>query len=158
MKVSKTIKWEAAHRLVHGYPGNCAHVHGHSYVATIVLKSEGGLDQYGFVKDFNDFKQLRQWVDLNWDHGTLVSSDDQDWLDWLKTNRQRHFIVQHNPTAETIGKLLFRQAARMLNDSQGRVCEVRVQETSTSEAVITQNDFSAEENISMYSLVEASKV
>lgn len=146
MQVSKEIKWEAAHRLVHNYPGNCAHLHGHSYKATIVMESTTDkLDQYGFVKDFNDFKGLRAWVDANWDHGTLVSSDDLQLLEWLQRGRQRYFIIADNPTAERIGKELFIKASQLLNDPQSRVIEVKINETSNSEAVITFNDFTGEE-------------
>lgn len=136
MKISKSFKWEAAHRLVHGYPGNCSQLHGHSYTATVVMESLGQLNHFGFVKDFNEMKVLKQWVDHNWDHATLVSSEDLELLSWLISNKQRHFIVEYNPTAEIIGTLLFGQAAKLLNDTHSRVVEVRVNETCTSETVV----------------------
>lgn len=138
MKVSKEFKWEAAHRLVHGYPGNCSQLHGHSYVATVVMESRSDtLNRFGFVKDFNDMKKVKEWVDTNWDHGTLVSSDDRVLFEWLASNNQRHYIIDHNPTAETLGVELFKVAANLLDDKYCKVVEVRVNETCTSEAVIS---------------------
>lgn len=137
MKVSKTFKWEGAHRLVHGYPGNCSQLHGHSYTATVVMESLGALNNFGFVKDFNEMKVLKTWVDGHWDHATLVSSDDSELLSWLLDHKQRHFIIEHNPTAEIIGATLFAKASTLLDDEFSRVSEVRINETCTSETVVT---------------------
>lgn len=136
MQISKTIRFEAGHRLAHGYPGNCQHVHGHSYVATVVMElSKPNLNKYGFVKDFNDFKKLKQWVDDNWDHAFLVSEKDIPMLKFLKDNDQRHYLFENNPTAEYIAQELFGVAERLLNDEFAYVSEVRINETATSEAV-----------------------
>jgi 6-pyruvoyltetrahydropterin/6-carboxytetrahydropterin synthase len=136
MKISKQIKWEAGHRLAHGYPGNCQHVHGHSYIATIEMELVGKkLNQFGFVKDFGDFKQLKNWVDDNWDHAFLVANDDTSMLNFLKENKQRLYIFAENPTAEYIAQELFEVAKTMLNDQYSRVVAVKVNETATSEAV-----------------------
>lgn len=136
MRVSKEFKWEAAHRLVHGYPGNCSQLHGHSYTATVVMEATGGLNKFGFVKDFNEMKVLKQWIDTNWDHGTLVSSDDTQLLKWLTDQRQRHYTIEYNPTAEVIGTVLFKQASDLLTDEYSQVVEVRINETCTSETVV----------------------
>lgn len=143
--VSKEITWEAAHRLAHGYPGNCKHVHGHSYKATIVvaLAADSGLDKFGFVKDFGDFKPLKDWVMANWDHASLVSDADKSWLKWLKQNKQRHYVLCPNTSAEILAKTLFGKASQLLNDRKFDwaddlrcvVREVRINETATSEAI-----------------------
>lgn len=137
MRVSKDFKWEAAHRLVHGYPGNCSQLHGHSYTATVVMESVGALNSYGFVKDFNEMKTVKQWIDTNWDHATLVSSDDQELLSWLVAQEQRCYIIEYNPTAEIIGTVLFAEATRQLNDAYSKVVEVRINETCTSETIVS---------------------
>ncbi len=138
--VSKEITWEAAHRLVHGYPGNCKNVHGHSYKATITVKLRDGyaLDNYGFVLDFAEFKKVKKWVDENWDHAALVSPDDKEWLRWLKKHKQRHAVFgpRENPSAENIAYHLFRVAESLFNgDPRFRVVMVKVNETCTSEAI-----------------------
>ncbi len=140
MKISKTIRFEAGHRLAKGYPGNCQHVHGHSYVVTVEMESRGKLNKFGFVKDFNDFKPLKEWIDSNWDHAFLVSKDDNSMLDFLRENDQRHYVFEDNPTAEYIAGELHRIASGLLNDDYSRVTTVLVNETATSEAVYTSGD------------------
>lgn len=140
MKISKTIRFEAGHRLAKGYPGNCQHTHGHSYVVTVEMDSLGDLNRFGFVKDFNDFKPLKEWIDTNWDHAFLVARDDKNMIDFLWKNEQRHFIFEENPTAENIAAELFKVASRELNDEYSKVTLVKVNETATSEAVYTSTD------------------
>jgi len=143
MKISKTLKFEAGHRLARGYPGNCQHAHGHSYIVTVEMDSLGDLNRYGFVKDFNDFKPLKDWIDNNWDHAFLVYSQDKAMLDFLVDNNQRHFIFAENPTAEHIAAVLYRVASDHLNDEFSKVTTIKVNETATSEAVYTTADVSA---------------
>lgn len=140
MKISKTIRFEAGHRLAKGYPGNCQHIHGHSYVVTVEMDSLGPLNKFGFVKDFNDFKSLKDWIDTNWDHAFLVAKEDTTMLDFLRENDQRHFEFENNPTAENIAEKLFSVAGSLLNDDFSKVTKVLVNETVTSEAVYTSVD------------------
>ena len=142
--VTKELKFEAAHRLVYGYPGKCQHNHGHSWVVfvTVGLRNEAnpsgvlrtGLDTYGFVKDFGDFKPLKEWIDEQLDHATIVSRDDDDFRMWLERNGQRQFVVTGNPTSENLTKIIFEKAQELLEDERCRVVEVRIKETCTSEA------------------------
>jgi 6-pyruvoyltetrahydropterin/6-carboxytetrahydropterin synthase len=143
MKISKDLKFEAGHRLAAGYPGNCQHAHGHSYVVTVEMDSIGTLNKYGFVKDFNDYKLLKEWIDTNWDHAFLVSREDKTMLDFLIENDQRHYIFASNPTAENIAERLFGVATDLLNDDFSKVTKVLVKETATSEAVYTTADLPA---------------
>ena len=143
--VTKELKFEAAHRLVQGYPGKCANNHGHSWVVfvTVGLKFEHsrqttlirpGLDTYGFVKDFGDFNLLKDWIDNTLDHATIISEDDTEFQTWLEENKQKHFIVPHNPTSEVLTKIIFQKAQELLEDERCRVMEVKIKETCTSEA------------------------
>jgi 6-pyruvoyltetrahydropterin/6-carboxytetrahydropterin synthase len=54
--------------LPEGHP--CARLHGHNYIITIHLKSET-LDECGFVKDYNDLKIVKQFIDERLDHRHL---------------------------------------------------------------------------------------
>lgn len=143
MKISKTIRFEAGHRLVRGYPGNCQHAHGHSYVITVEMDSVGRLNRYGFVKDFNDFKPLKEWIDTNWDHAFLVAKEDTSMLNFLRDNNQRHYEFDSNPTAEYIAEKMFDVASGLLNDEFSKVTKVLVNETATSEAVYSTADRTA---------------
>ena len=137
MEISKMIRFEAGHRLARGYPGNYQHIHGHSYVVTVLmeLRANRKLNKYGFVKDYNEFKPLKKWIDDNWDHAFLVASEDEPMLAFLEANKQRHFVFEDNPSAENIAKLLYHKAAELLDDDFSYVSGVKIKETATSEAV-----------------------
>jgi 6-pyruvoyltetrahydropterin/6-carboxytetrahydropterin synthase len=104
------------------------------------MDSLGTLNNYGFVKDFNDFKPLKEWVDTNWDHAFLVYREDTTMLDFLIDNDQRHYVFAENPTAEFIAQKMFTIASELLNDEYSKVTTIKVNETATSEAVYTYID------------------
>lgn len=140
--VAKELRWEAAHRLVGGYSGKCSCNHGHSYVAQVVLALRPGasLNPYGMIRDFGDFKPLRDWVEAHWDHATLVAEEDASLRAWLEANDQKHYIFPGNPTSEALAQTLFEVASRLLNDQRCVVCRVHVRETCTSEATVEVTD------------------
>ena len=116
---------------MNGYPGNCAHVHGHSWVIKFTC-SGNDLDKFGMLRDFGSFKIIRKWVDDFLDHATIVSKDDESLIRWLHTNNQRHYITQENPTSEFLAKLLFEKCKELgVHD----IHSVTVEETCTSKAV-----------------------
>ena len=135
--VHKEIRWEAAHRLVGDYHGKCAFNHGHSYLARVVvaLRPEADLNPQGMVRDFGEFKTLRDWVEEHWDHATLVAAEDEAFLAWLQAHAQKYYAFPANPTSEVLAQTLFQIASRFLNDDRCFVCRVHVSETCTSEAV-----------------------
>jgi len=81
LTVSKTFRFEAAHRLI-GYDGDCANLHGHSYILEIQVKDE--VDDRGFVMDF---KQLKHFVQTK-----VIDLLDHTYLN----------DIIKNPTAENI--------------------------------------------------------
>lgn len=70
-KISKEFHFEAAHHLF-GLPEGhkCANVHGHSYVIIIHLKAYD-LDETGFVEDYGNLKDIKNWIDTTLDHKDL---------------------------------------------------------------------------------------
>lgn len=128
-QIEKEHKFEAAHRLVFGYDGNCAHVHGHSWVVKFVCAGQD-LDPQGMLRDFGSFKGIRQWIDLNLDHATMVSESDGALLKFLKDNEQRHFTFAENPTSETIARFLFNLGKEQFKIDD--LVAVQVEETCTS--------------------------
>ena len=133
---TKEMKFEAAHRLVQGYPGKCKNNHGHSWVVFVTVESST-LDKYGFVKDFGDFKPLREWIDEKLDHATIVSDSDVEFQKWLTDNNQRYYVVAHNPTSEVLSRIIYEKAQELLEDEHCHVTEVRIKETCTSECSYT---------------------
>ncbi|HBX20870.1 MAG TPA: 6-pyruvoyl tetrahydrobiopterin synthase, partial [Porphyromonadaceae bacterium] len=62
-KISKEFSFSAAHQLK-GLPDDhpCSRLHGHNYVVRIHLRSEK-LSENGFVRDYNDLKPVKSYID-----------------------------------------------------------------------------------------------
>lgn len=103
--LSTSFTFEAAHRLVNGYPGKCRNLHGHSFRVTCTIEGDE-LDRFGMVKDFADFKLLKEWCKEQWDHATLLAESDHETIDFLIGTEQKHFLFAHNPTSEVIAQYL----------------------------------------------------
>ena len=54
--------------------GHCAWVHG--YGRYIQFTFEGELDHRQWVMDFGDLKDVKKWIEAEWDHRVLIASDD----------------------------------------------------------------------------------
>lgn len=52
----------------------CAVCHGYSRYIQFTFAGE--LDEHQWIYDFGDAKFIKQWLEENWDHRTLVSADD----------------------------------------------------------------------------------
>ena len=124
--VTREIAFCYGHRLLH-YDGKCRHLHGHNGRAVITLESER-LDGLGMVMDFGHLKRVvGGWIDESLDHKMLLHKDDPA-LPLLREQGEPVFVMEVNPTAENIARLIFDYAA-----SQGfPVVEVRLWETETS--------------------------
>ncbi|MDH3872230.1 MAG: 6-carboxytetrahydropterin synthase QueD [Gammaproteobacteria bacterium] len=125
-KVMKTVSFCYGHRLLN-YEGKCRHLHGHNADVVITLESEV-LDDRGMVVDFTDIKAVvKGWLDKELDHTLLLCRDDPV-LPMLEQAGERVFVMDSNPTAENIARLIFEFVAR-----QGfPVVEVSLWETGTS--------------------------
>lgn len=63
-----------AHRQ-HLHPGHCKFVHGYSRSFHFVFESYQ-LDSCGFVMDFSGLKEVKKWLEDNFDHTLLLNADD----------------------------------------------------------------------------------
>lgn len=86
------------------------------------------LDPRGMVVDFGDINAIvKSWIDRELDHKMLLSKHDP-MLKTLQDLGEPCFVMEANPTAENIAKLIYDYSV-----SQGlRVSEVRLWETVTS--------------------------
>ncbi len=86
------------------------------------------LDERGMVMDFSDVKRIiKEWIDEFIDHKMLLRNDDP-MLPVLMENREPVYVMDVNPTAENIAKLIYDYAL-----SQNLpVAEVRLWETESS--------------------------
>ena len=126
--VTKEFRFEAAHRLARGYVGKCAHNHGHSWCCRVTLA--GRLNAVGMVRDFASLKPLREWVDENLDHATLLCSEDDAMLKFVRDTQQRHYVFEGNPTSENLCRFLYEKA----KEFELPVVAVEIDETCTSTA------------------------
>lgn len=133
MIVSREFRFEAAHRLPH-HGGKCKHLHGHSYRVEVQVNALVD-DTTGISVDFGDLKPLGSWIDHHLDHATLVWSGDDSLLSFLELEKQKHFITNVPPTAETL-TVVIRDVSSSLLPSGVDVSSVRVWETVNCSALV----------------------
>ncbi|HZU35240.1 MAG TPA: 6-carboxytetrahydropterin synthase, partial [Gemmataceae bacterium] len=106
------------------YDGKCRHLHGHNGRAVITLEA-ARLDGLGMVMDFSRIKKVvTAWIDETLDHKMLLHRDDPV-LPFLRQQNEPVYVLDVNPTAENIARLIYDFAA-----SQGfPVVEVQLWET-----------------------------
>lgn len=103
------------HRVV-GHEGHCRYLHGHNYRIWFKVTADTthpSLDAIGRVIDFGVIKStLCQWLEDNWDHKTILWSDDPI-LNTLSSLEHENddltesiVVVPFNPTAENIAEYL----------------------------------------------------
>lgn len=124
-RVSREIKFCYGHRLL-DYEGKCRYLHGHNGRAIIAIES-AQLDRLGMVMDFSKIKEVvTTWIDANLDHRMILHRDDPI-LPTLKAMGEPVYVVDVNPTAENIARLIFEYAR-----SQGfPVAKVKLWETDS---------------------------
>jgi 6-pyruvoyltetrahydropterin/6-carboxytetrahydropterin synthase len=103
--------FDAAHAL-HGYPGECAKLHGHTWDVEVVVRGSM-LDEVGIVYDFKTLKEDLSSVLDPLDHAYLNDVPPFDTL---------------NPTAEHLSRHIYDQLAQRLEGGI-RVVEVSVWES-----------------------------
>ena len=108
-RVSQEIDFCYGHRLLN-YDGKCRHLHGHNGRLVIVLEAEE-LDERGMLVDFGDIKRsVRTWVDNELDHRMILNRNDPI-IPYLKSINEPMYLIDWNPTAENIARLVFDYAA-----------------------------------------------
>jgi 6-pyruvoyltetrahydropterin/6-carboxytetrahydropterin synthase len=103
--VTRELTFCYGHRLLN-YDGKCKHLHGHNGRAIITL-SAATLDGLGMVLDFSDLKRVvGGWIDEHLDHKMLLHRDDPV-LPMLRQFGEPLHVLDVNPTAENIARLIF---------------------------------------------------
>ena len=127
-RVTREIHFCYGHRLL-DYDGKCRHLHGHNGRAVITLEAPE-LDPQGMLVDFGEIKRkVQAWIDDNLDHNMILCRRDP-LLPLLQERGERTFVMEANPTAENIARLIFDRA----RDSGLPVVEVRLWETENCHA------------------------
>jgi 6-pyruvoyltetrahydropterin/6-carboxytetrahydropterin synthase len=122
-RVSREIDFCYGHRLLN-YEGKCRHLHGHNGRLIVTIETEN-LDAKGMVIDFNEIKRrIQGWIDDHLDHLMVLHRDDPI-VPILEKQGEPMYLLDVNPTAENIAKLIGDIARR-----QGiPIVEVRLWET-----------------------------
>lgn len=126
--VVKQLAFCYGHRLL-DYDGKCAHPHGHNGLVEVKFSSKK-LDRRGMVIDFGDIKKaLKNFLDEELDHRMLLRQDDP-LVKVLQEMNEPLFLMDENPTAENIAKVIFQYATQ-----QGLpIVSVKLWETPSSYA------------------------
>jgi 6-pyruvoyltetrahydropterin/6-carboxytetrahydropterin synthase len=107
-RVTREIHFCYGHRLLN-YDGKCRHLHGHNGRALITLEAPK-LDEKGMLVDFGEIKQkVQKWIDENLDHNMLLCRLDPI-LPLLQERGERVFVMDENPTAENIARMIYERA------------------------------------------------
>ena len=132
--VTRELRFCYGHRLLE-YAGKCRHLHGHNGRAIISLAAPS-LDQLGMVCDFAHIKRVvGGWIDEHLDHKMLLHKNDPA-LPFLKQQGEPVFVMEVNPTAENIARLIYDHAS-----AQGfPVVQVQLWETDDSHATYRRSD------------------
>ena len=103
--VTKEIYFCYGHRLMN-YDGPCRHLHGHNGKIEVELAREK-LDERGMVVDFSEIRSvIKEWIDRTLDHTMLLRKDDL-LIPVFKEKKERFYLMDENPTAEAIARLIF---------------------------------------------------
>ena len=103
-RVSREIDFCYGHRLL-DYPGKCRFLHGHNGKAIITIEAPE-LNQLGMVLDFGDIKRVvSTWIDDHLDHRMILHRDDPV-VPYLKRLGEPMILLDVNPTAENIARLI----------------------------------------------------
>ena len=122
-RVTREIDFCYGHRLLN-YEGKCRHLHGHNGRVVISLETES-LDDRGMVIDFSDIKNVvSRWIDDELDHRMILCKDDPV-AEYLQEMGEPLFLIDVNPTAENIAKVIFEYT----RDKGFPVVETRLWET-----------------------------
>lgn len=104
-RVTREIQFCYGHRLLN-YEGKCRYLHGHNGTAVIAIEADS-LDDRGMVLDFSDIKRVVSgWIDDSLDHRMILSREDPA-VEVLRSMGEPLFLMDGNPTAENIAKLIY---------------------------------------------------
>jgi len=122
-ELSVKTHFSAAHHLA-GYPGSCAHVHGHNWEVEIFFRGPK-LNRIGILHDFRDIKTALRAVLEDLDHTDLNA------LPAFKGC---------NPTSENLARHLFKVMGRRFTTRQCSVVRVTVSEGPGTTASYWKHD------------------
>jgi 6-pyruvoyltetrahydropterin/6-carboxytetrahydropterin synthase len=112
--------FSSAHRLIKNYQGKCNNLHGHNYSVAVRISAMNVSQDDDLVIDFTKVRQVCDaWVQGNLDHTVLIYKEDFPLLEFAKTHRQKHFVMNFNTTVECLAKVIFDILNELLSVESG---------------------------------------
>lgn len=136
-QATKEFKRDMSHRLP-THEWKCFNVHWHTYKALITVEWNEVITEWAetwMIKDFSNFKPIKEWIDENRDHSYVGVKWDEV-LDFLKKKWYRTYELIQNPTAEYMSKYLYEKAREL---TKSNIVKVVIYETPTSYATYTDD-------------------
>lgn len=146
--LSKSFRFESAHRLSHGYRGKCRHVHGHSWNGKVTITCHE-TDSYGMGMDYGVLKGFCTQVENYFDHKLILSTKDEKIEDFIKITEVSGLVVLNdNPTSEVIGMFILDMAKTYFKSMLAvnsihefpTSIKITIDETCTSSCEIIENN------------------
>lgn len=133
--IRKQFKFEMAHQLHEAYSCACTGaIHGHSYIVEVFFGGSN-LDKTGMVIDFGEVNDLfKSYINDYWDHSLVMPNTfDKEYLDILGKYNKKLRIIDYNPTAEKMARVMFNEFHDMLlkTGKHELLKGVRIHETAT---------------------------
>ena len=84
------------------------------------------MDEKNWVVDFGGLKDLEAWLRRNFDHKTLVASDDPKFTEFkmLNDNGIIDMVVVESTGAEMFAKMAMEYSSKLIEDNYGDRCWV----------------------------------
>ncbi|KUJ72213.1 6-pyruvoyl tetrahydropterin synthase [Thiomicrospira sp. WB1] len=117
------LEFASAHRL-HGYPGDCANLHGHNWKVEVTVKGHQ-LDDVGMVMDFKAIKREAK---------TIIDELDHTYLN------DHPAFQSDNPTAENIARFIYQTLAKRINSEQVQMHRLTLWENDRNSVTYEQTD------------------
>lgn len=104
---------------------HCKYLHGYSLEFEFEFGAEK-LDERNWVVDFGGLKDLEAWLRLNFDHKTLVASDDPKLSEFKTLNESGiiDMVVVESTGAEMFAKMAMEYSSTMIQEKYGDRCWV----------------------------------
>ena len=138
--ITKKFEFCSAHKLNLDYTSKCSNLHGHNYFVAVTVKTKS-LDSNGMVMDFSKLKKIQEWVNMNWDHKTLMSIYDPDFDQYRDLVGTIVPFYYSNVTAERMACDLAFKTKHLLSDIDDRSFGIKITiwETANNKATFELN-------------------
>lgn len=131
--LTKSFRFESAHRLAKGYTGKCKNIHGHSWNGEVSVDCEQ-LDRFNFGVDYKDLGAFTKEIENLLDHKILLWKEDSSLVSFCSENGYEIVLFKDNPTCEVIAKWIHGELVKYCveNIPFAKNIKVSIKETCTT--------------------------